>query len=114
MPSERPLCIYVDVDNTLVHSASGKTIPNSNLVARVRQWKAEGALLYCWSSHGAAHAQQTAEYLKIRDCFLGFLTKPHVLVDDQSIRCWPYFLELFPARAETVSSADMRDELDRQ
>ena len=43
MPAERPLCIYVDVDDTLVHSVSGKTIPNPNLVTRVRQWKAQGA-----------------------------------------------------------------------
>ena len=112
MPTERPLCIYIDVDDTLVCSAGGKTIPNPNLVRRIREWKAQGALLYCWSSAGADYAQRTAEELNVKDCFVGFLTKPHALVDDQSIHQWAYFIELAPARAERSSLSEIREELD--
>jgi hypothetical protein len=112
MPTERPLCIYIDVDDTLVRSTSGKRIPNPNLVSRLREWRAQGAILYCWSSVGADYAQRIAEALKVKDCFVGFLTKPHALVDDQSIHHWAYFMELSPARAEGSSLSDIREELD--
>ena len=112
MPNERPLCIYIDVDDTLVRFTSGKRIPNPILVRRLREWKEHGAILYCWSSGGADYAQRTAEELKVKDCFVGFLTKPHVLVDDQSIQHWPYFLELAPARAEGLSVTGIREELE--
>ena len=113
MTNERPLCIYVDVDDTLVRSISGKRISNPNLIRRIAEWKAHGAILYCWSSGGADYAQRTAEELKIKDCFVGFLTKPHALVDDQSIQRWAYFLELGPARAEGLSVSEIREELER-
>ena len=113
MPTDRPLCIYIDVDDTLVRSNGGKRIPNPNLVRRLREWKAQGAMLYCWSSGGADYAQRTAEELKVKDCFVGFLTKPHALVDDQSVHRWAYFLELAPARAEGLSLGDIRQQLDR-
>jgi len=112
MSTERPLCIYIDVDGTLVQTAADKRIPNPNLLRRLREWKAHGAILYCWSSRGADYARHTAEELKVRDCFAGFLCKPHALVDDQSVHQWAYFLELAPGRAERLSVAGIREELD--
>ena len=110
--TERPLCIYIDVDGTLVQTTAGRRVPNQSLLCRLREWKAQGAILYCWSSGGADYAQRTAEELKVKACFAAFLTKPHALVDDQSIQHWPYFLELAPARAEGLSVTGIREELE--
>ncbi len=109
---EPPLCIYIDVDGTLVQTCADRRIPNSNLLRRLREWKAQGAILYCWSSHGAEYAQRTAEELQVANCFAGFVTKPHVLVDDQGIKEWPYLLELAPGGAEQLSRAAVRERLE--
>ncbi len=109
---DRPLCIYIDVDGTLVQVSGDKRIPNSNLLRRIREWKAQGAILYCWSSYGADYAQRTAQELQVKDCFAGFLTKPHALVDDQSINQWTYFTELAPGRAEQLSLDMIRKKLE--
>ncbi len=114
MVTDPPLCIYVDVDGTLVcTAATGERIPNPNLIRRIREWQTNGARLYCWSSHGAGYAQQVARDLRVGDCFVAFLNKPHAVVDDQSIRSWPYFLEVAPGRAEVLSLAQIREELER-
>jgi len=112
MPDELPLCIYIDVDGTLVQTVGEKNLPDDALVTRLREWRNQGAQLYCWSSRGADYAHSTAKGLRIEGCFVGFLTKPHVLVDDQGVERWSYFLELSPNRAAGLSLQQMRDKLD--
>ena len=112
MPNKHPLCIYFDVDGTLVHTAGDRSEPDDVLTTRLREWRNQGAHLYCWSSRGADYARSTAKNLRIEECFVGFLTKPHVLVDDQGIKSWAYFLELAPGRAARLSLQQIRDELD--
>lgn len=107
----RPLVIYVDVDDTLVRSFGAKRIPISEMVARVRVLCDEGATLYCWSSGGGAYAEAAARELGIHDCFVGFLPKPHVLIDDVRLSAWPERVELHPNEARNTSTTLLRSRL---
>jgi phosphoserine phosphatase len=88
--------IYVDVDDTLVRSVGRSRIPMASVVEHVRNLKAEGAILYCWSSGGGEYAQASAEELGIADCFVAFLPKPNVVLDDQDISQWRYLKHFYP------------------
>jgi len=76
------MVIYVDVDDTLVRSFGSKRIPIPATIAHVKTLKAEGVEMYCWSSGGGAYAESSSKELGIEDCFLGFLPKPTILIDD--------------------------------
>ncbi len=90
-----PRIIYVDVDDTLIRSFGSKRIPMSDMVARIQALSQAGATLYCWSSGGAAYAEQSARELGLWDCFEAFLPKPHILIDDVKLAAWP-LVELHP------------------
>src|ERR1700722_2636240 len=90
-PMNSPLCIYVDVDDTLVRSASSKRISILSVIHHVTELHGEGALLYCWSSGGADYARQSAQEFGIANCFIAFLPKPQVMIDDQRVNEWPQF-----------------------
>jgi hypothetical protein len=98
----RRLCIYVDVDDTLVRSAGSKRIPIPAVIQHVIQLRAEGAIVYCWSSGGAEYARQSAEESGLTDCFVGFLPKPQVIIDDQQVAEWPQFLHVHPSSCRTL------------
>jgi len=99
-----PLIIYVDVDDTFVRSYSSKRIPIPAVLQHVRDLWLQGAELYCWSSGGADYAQASAAEFGIADCFVTFLPKPNVLIDDQDVSDWRTLLQVHPAGnvAETV------------
>jgi predicted HAD superfamily phosphohydrolase YqeG len=82
--------VFVDVDDTLVRSIGTKRIPIPRVVDRVRRLHQEGASLYLWSSGGAAYAKESAEELGIVDCFVAFLPKPTLIIDDQAVSEWRY------------------------
>ena len=42
-----PICIYVDVDDTLVRSVGSKRIPIPSVIRHVGELHREGAILYC-------------------------------------------------------------------
>lgn len=84
----RPHVVFVDVDDTLVRSAGPRKIPIASVVERVRQLHAAGHLLYCWSSGGGDYARETATGLGLEDCFVAFLPKPEVMIDDQHPSDW--------------------------
>jgi predicted HAD superfamily phosphohydrolase YqeG len=98
----RPRVIFVDVDDTLVRSVGTKRIPMPTVVARVRELHAQGALLYLWSSGGAEYAKSSAVELSIEHCFLAFLPKPDIYVDDQAVHEWRYCQHVLPANAGEV------------
>ena len=106
------LCIFVDVDGTLIRFQGAVPRPDGDLVLRVKQWKSEGALLYCWSSRGANYARRIAMQLRMEDCFAAFLCKPHVLVDDQSVNDWSCLVHLYPAQASNHSLESLRSLVD--
>jgi len=106
--AERPLNIFVDVDDTFVRSVGTKRIPMPTVIAHIRELKAQNATLYCWSSGGAEYARQSAEEFGIADCFIAFLPKPNVLLDDQQINDWRYLKYVHPAACDGQTLEDYR------
>lgn len=98
-----PLIIYVDVDDTLIRSAGSKRIPVSGMVDHVRSLSAAGAELYCWSSGGGEYAREVATELAIAECFVAFLPKPHVLIDDQNVSAWRRLVQVHPGRCSSLT-----------
>ena len=48
--------MFVDVDETFVRNYSTKRIPIPDVIEHIRLLKAQGAILFCWSSGGAEYA----------------------------------------------------------
>lgn len=92
----KPTYIYVDVDETFVRNYSTKRIPIPTVIEHVKNLKEEGAILYCWSSGGAKYAEESAREFGIRDCFVGFLPKPEILIDDLKLSQWRDLLQIHP------------------
>ncbi len=91
--------VFVDVDDTLVRSVGTKRIPMTAVVARVRELHAAGVALYLWSSGGAEYARASAAELGIAQCFVAFLPKPDVYLDDQAVHEWRYCQHVLPGNA---------------
>ncbi len=105
MPNRsQSLVVYVDVDDTLIRSSGTKRIPMSNAVQHVRELHEAGVQLYLWSSGGADYARDTAIHLGIAECFVAFLPKPHVLVDDQHPSEWRCLLHVHPFQVSGQSA----------
>lgn len=92
----RPLILFVDIDDTLVRSFGSKRIPMTPMVERIRALHGEGAVLYAWSSGGADYARSTADELGLSDCFVAYLPKPDVFVDDVRVEAWRTSIQLHP------------------
>lgn len=92
--------IFVDVDDTIVRSVGKTRIPITPVVERVRELYREGAELYLWSSGGAEYARATAVELGIAECFVAFLPKPHVYIDDQAVQEWRYCRHFLPGNVK--------------
>ncbi|MFZ5891916.1 MAG: hypothetical protein ACOY0T_12750 [Myxococcota bacterium] len=69
--------------------------------------------LFCWSSCGAEYARRSAEEVGLVGCFVAFLPKPHVLLDDQHPVDWRRLLHVHPFQAGNSTAADYADALDR-
>jgi len=55
--------------------------------------------LYLRSSGGAEYARASAAELGIEDCFVAFLPKPDVYLDDQPVHEWRYCQHVLPGNA---------------
>ena len=88
--------IFVDVDDTLVRSVGTKRIPMPSVIAGIKKLKAEGALLYLWSSGGAIYCRETALEFGIEELFEAFLPKPTVYIDDQAVQDWRFCRHVLP------------------
>lgn len=86
--SGRVPAVYVDVDDTLVHHAGPKLVPLPRVLDQVRRLQKRGFALYCWSTGGADYARRIATEIGIADCFVAFLPKPTILIDDQDTSGW--------------------------
>ncbi len=113
MTVPNPFYIFVDVDDTFVRSAGQKRIPMTATIKQIRVLKEQGAILYCWSSGGADYARQSAEEFGIGDCFVAFLPKPNVLLDDQNISDWKNLCCVHPAECAGFSLEDYQKRLMR-
>lgn len=89
----------MDVDDTLVRSFGIKRIPMPSVIENVRRLKAEGAILYLWSSGGADYCKATAIELGLVECFAGFLPKPTAYIDDQPVSEWRLCAHCYPSQA---------------
>ena len=106
MKAERHLVIYVDVDDTLVRSIGSKRIPMPSVVRHVRDLYTAGAELYCWSTGGGTYARTAAVELGLEDCFIAFLPKPDVAIDDQAITDWRNFIHVWPLQCSQNTAQD--------
>lgn len=106
MPLSTHIVAYVDIDDTLVRSAGSKRIPMPQVIAHVRELFENGVVLYAWSSGGAEYARNSARELGLEDCFLGFLPKPNILIDDQAPGDWRRFLHVYPLDAVSKTAED--------
>jgi len=88
MNDPRSEIVFVAVDDTLVRSAGTKRIPMTAVADRVKALKHASATLYCWSTCGAEYAREAAVELDLEDCFVVFLPKPTVILDDQAPADW--------------------------
>ncbi|MBS2036783.1 hypothetical protein JST97_17465 [bacterium] len=100
------MIIYVDVDDTLVRSFGSKQIAISAAQDYGRRLHRAGARLYCWSSGGAEYARAYAEKAGLSDCFLGFLPKPQVLLDDVLVENWE-LQQLHPNQCRSQQGDDL-------
>jgi hypothetical protein len=106
-PATKTLVAYLDVDETLVRSVGSKRIPITAVVERVRELQASGARLYCWSSGGAEYAHASAVELGIAACFVDFLPKPQLMVDDQPPAEWRNLVCLRPNEISSMSVSEI-------
>jgi hypothetical protein len=108
------LIAYVDVDDTLVRSSGTKRIPMTAVIEHVRKLHRAGATLYCWSAGGAEYARSSARELGIEAVFVGYLPKPHLMLDDQPPSEWPKFVIARPAGLASMSVQDHLTALSRR
>lgn len=102
----KPPIIYVDVDDTFVRSVSTKRIPMPATVRHIRALYEQGATLYCWSSGGADYARSSAREFGIEDCFVAFLPKPQITIDDQNFGDWRDLKWVHPANCDSLNLAE--------
>jgi phosphoglycolate phosphatase-like HAD superfamily hydrolase len=109
--AQSPIHVYVDIDDTIVRSVGTKRIAIPGVIQHVRDLHAQGAILYCWSAGGADYARASAEEFGLAGCFVAFLTKPNVMIDDQSPAEWPRSLLVHPWNVNGQSADDYRARL---
>ena len=108
---KKPLYIYVDVDETFVRNYSTKQIAIPSVIEHIKKLQEDGAILYCWSSGGAEYAQKSAKEFGIEECFVGFLPKPQVMIDDMNFSQWRNLLQIHPNESPSYSVEYYRDKL---
>ena len=96
---DRKRIVYVDVDDTLIRTYGTKRIPMTATVDCVRRLFDNGDLLYCWSRGGGDYARDIADSLGLLDCFVAFLPKPDVVLDDRGAELLDYCDVILPGNA---------------
>lgn len=94
---------FIDIDETLVRTTGTRRIPIAAMVRKVRELFEGGIRLYAWSSGGDGYARESCRELGIEDCFVGFLPKPNIMIDDQRVEEWRLTVQLHPREAEGLS-----------
>jgi hypothetical protein len=79
----RKSIIFVDVGDTLIRTFGTKQIPIPRSADYARRMHSEGHVLYCWSRGGADYCRNIAIKLGIDGCFVGFIRKPDIVLDDR-------------------------------
>ena len=100
------LSVYVDVDETLLRHYGTRQIPIPAVIKQVKALYKQGAALYCWSSLGADYARQCAELCGVAQCFVAFLPKPQLIVDDQQPKAWRRILHVHPSQCSSQTTVE--------
>jgi hypothetical protein len=74
----------------------------TSVVERVAALKAAGATLYCWSTGGAQYAREVAGELGLEQCFVAFLPKPTIMLDDQAPAEWRLCRHIHPLNVGNI------------
>ena len=93
---DKNICVYIDVDETFVRNYGNKRLPISAVIEHIKSLNKQGAILYCWSSGGSDYARASAAEFGIEDCFIDFLPKPEVVIDDLPFSKWRKLLDIHP------------------
>lgn len=91
--------IYIDVDDTLIRTVGTTQIPMPASAEYVRRMHDAGHDLYCWSRGGGDYARDVAESLEIAKCFIAFLPKPDICLDDRGDNLLDYCEIILPGNA---------------
>ena len=92
----RPFYVYIDVDDTFVRSHGATRIAMPAVIEHIKELKEQGAVMYCWSSGGAEYAKESAIEFGVERCFVGFLPKPDLAIDDLTFSEWSGLLQVHP------------------
>lgn len=98
---------FIDIDDTLVRTIGTRRIPIVTMVRKMRELFEGGIALYAWSSGGDGYARESCRELGIEDCFIGFLPKPNIMIDDQRVEEWRLTIQLHPREAEGLSMQEI-------
>ncbi|QDT10237.1 hydrolase [Planctomycetes bacterium K23_9] len=96
---DRKRVIYIDVDDTLIRTVGTTQIPMPASADYVRRMHSVGHELYCWSRGGGDYSRDVATSLGIVDCFVAFLPKPDVCLDDRGDKLLDYCDVILPSNA---------------
>jgi hypothetical protein len=96
--------VFVDIDDTLARSAGSKRMPITSVGERVAALKRAGATMFCWSTGGADHAREVARELGLEHCFVAFLPKPTILLDDQAPAEWRLCRHVHPFNVDSIET----------
>ncbi|MEH2066534.1 MAG: hypothetical protein V7K50_30425 [Nostoc sp.] len=58
----------------------------------------------CWSSGGSNYARASAKEFGLEDCFVGYLSKPEAMIDDQPFQAWRSLRHVYPLQASSLLS----------
>lgn len=96
---DRKRVMYIDVDDTLIRTVGTKQIPMPASADYVRRMHSAGHDLYCWSRGGSDYSREVATSLGIADCFVAFLPKPDICLDDRGDKLLDYCVVILPGNA---------------
>ena len=83
---------------------NSKRIPITPVAERVAALRAAGAILDCWSTGGAAYAREVAIELGLEHCFVAFLPKPTIMLDDQPPAEWRLCRHVHPLNVGSIET----------
>jgi hypothetical protein len=94
------MIIFIDVDDTFVRSFGTKRIPIPSVIKEIQELKEKGAILHCWSSGGREYAHASAIEFGLEHCFVDYLPKPDLLIDDQPMQEWRRLRHIYPNQVD--------------
>ena len=102
LSNDKKTVVFIDVDDPKL---GGTDASDTDALARhVRELHDRGLVLYCWSSSGADDCRDLAKQLGIVDCFVGFLPKPDVMIDEKHPSEWGNLRWLHRGEAPSVTT----------